>query len=211
MTLPDNTWARATHSFVGDALPLGAAITYAFSLSAGQNVSVTMADALHQAFTSNILPQLSTSVQTASVLLKQGPDATGNSVEWDESDTGGLAGATASPQVAAIVHKTTATGGRRGRGRLFLPGMLEANVSETGLLDATYATTLGSALVSWLSAVNATANVGQMALEHEPPYEWQIVDGQPRRVATGDAPVPTLITALSLDSRVGTQRRRNRR
>lgn len=108
-----------------------------------------------------------------------------------------LAGLTAQSSVAAntalLVHKRTARGGRRGRGRLYIPWSLStAVVDEAGVITPAAVTAAQSKMTTWLAALNA--NTVPMVLLHEAGL-----------TATGP---PNPVTTLLVDTRIGTQRRR---
>lgn len=97
------------------------------------------------------------------------------------------------PNVAVLVHKRTAEGGARGRGRFFLPwAVKEADVTENGGLVPATVTALSTTLNTWLT--DLTSRGIPMHVLHQP----------------GDTPAgaPTPVTSLSVDALVSTQRRR---
>lgn len=97
------------------------------------------------------------------------------------------------PNVAVLVHKRTARGGRRGRGRLFLPWAIAANnVIEAGTLVTSEVTVIQTAMNTFLSAL--ATNTVPMVLLHN---------------AGQSAPgAPDPVTTLSVDRIISTQRRR---
>jgi hypothetical protein len=111
---------------------------------------------------------------------------------------GNIAGAPLPNNCAVLVKKQTQLGGRRGRGRMFIPGITAAQVTGSGVIDV-------GTLTSWQSMVtelflgspdNAPANVVEPVLFHRLP-------------TTSDLP-PTPIVGLAVDGRIATQRRRLR-
>jgi len=107
---------------------------------------------------------------------------------------GTLTGEPVPQNTAHLVKKITASGGRRGRGRMYVPTPTETNVAPNGVLLTAYVTARQAELVSMKAALAAHADVGDLALFHD------------------SAPfTPTPITLLSLQSLVATQRRRLRR
>lgn len=95
---------------------------------------------------------------------------------------------------AALIHKRSARGGRRGRGRLFIPWCLEDTyVDEAGAINmALHGNALQTVLNTWRTAMVSAAI--PMVLLHRPGLS-----------PTG---IPDNVTALALDPIVGTQRRR---
>lgn len=106
----------------------------------------------------------------------------------------GTAGGTPSvSQVSILVKKTTARGGRHGRGRMFLPACFcpEANIDEVGQIQSSNRGTL-TAMLEGTLAVLGTSDY-PMVLLHS------------------DSTSPDPVTHLNLDPIVATQRRRLRR
>jgi hypothetical protein len=94
---------------------------------------------------------------------------------------------------ASLVRKGTALGGRRGRGRMYIPGIAEANVSNNGTISTTPLATLQTAMNNFQLDIVNTAEVEALALLHS------------------SAPfTPTAITDLKVQPRIATQRRRMR-
>lgn len=95
---------------------------------------------------------------------------------------------------AAVVSHRTASRGRSGRGRNYIPGLTENNVQD-GLLQAATVTAL---LADWASIVSAVALVG-----------WDLVVAQ--RFADGvqlTTGVTRDVTSELMSTSLGTQRRR---
>lgn len=111
---------------------------------------------------------------------------------------------------ALLVTKVTALSGRRMRGRMFIPAVQAAAVTETGTMSGSTIDTWQPMLDDYLTAVNAVLGVAAVLL-HGPATEWVLVNGQPRRQPVAGAyPGPTLIASLRLESTISTQRRRLR-
>lgn len=208
MTTIPAGFGQATFTFSGSGVPNGAAVTLGFS-----NTTVLSAAAIctqiRLNFETNIMPPLVQNTGLLSVLVKLGPNSTGQSAVQGSTVAGSDLSAQAPANVAYLIHKTTAGGGRRGRGRMFLPGVDETDVDQTGLIAAGKITALNNAFTNF--ALELVADATPPFLLHEPATTWVLVNGQPRRVPTGAAPVPTAITSWATDSRVATQRRRQRR
>lgn len=105
----------------------------------------------------------------------------------------GSAGAL-TPNVAVLIRKFTASGGRRNRGRMFVPPVWppETNVSPNGAIAGTQ---LGD-LQNWWEFVRAgmtTAGLPIVLLHSQVPF------------------TPTPVTSISVQAIVATQRRRLRR
>ena len=103
---------------------------------------------------------------------------------------------------AYLVHKRTAVGGRQGRGRLYMPGVLEAQVSPAGVISTGQISAITNAFNGWRADVEAnplTSPESGFYLLHN--------------LANGEllADLPTRITSFDCDSLMATQRRRLRR
>lgn len=100
------------------------------------------------------------------------------------------------PQNAALlVQKRSLLGGRRNRGRLFMPVLTEGAVNEVGQLSPTQLTSYQNVANSWLSSYNNEIGAfGDMVILH----------------SSGDS-TPTPVTSLVVQGTIATQRRRLRR
>lgn len=97
------------------------------------------------------------------------------------------------PNCAVLVHKTSARGGRRGRGRIYLPWVAnESVVDEAGILAPANVTTLQTAMTAWKVALATSGN--PMVLLHDP--------------GKTSIPAPDPVTSLLVDRLIATQRRR---
>ncbi len=124
----------------------------------------------------------------------------GGSIRFDSSITGivGTGTGTLVPQnTAYIIRKTTASGGRRNRGRMYVPGVLEGVVSEAGVL--------AGATITALNASAATLKPGGAV------HTAFGFLGDPVILHDSGSQTPTPITDLGAQLLVGTQRRRLRR
>lgn len=112
--------------------------------------------------------------------------------EFFTTVTGTLGSTPVPSNCAALLRKTTASGGRANRGRMFVPpsSIPEANVDQNGAILAATVTALQN---SWNSFVTA------MAGDSFSLYLFHSAD-----------PIPTPITALNVQTLLATQRRRMR-
>jgi hypothetical protein len=176
--------------FSGAAAPSGAACVLGFQNQAEEDAPKIALD-FEAAFRVQVLDDLSSSLNLTLVRCKLGPDDTGPSGEQSGTGSGGVGGQSAPPNVAYLIHKATALGGRRGRGRMFLPGVADTDVGTSGELIGEKAATLNSSLFAFGGALTLA--------------------GYPLAVLHEGAFPPTLVTQLICDGRVATQRRRLRR
>jgi hypothetical protein len=113
--------------------------------------------------------------------------------------TGGSAIEKLSANNAVLVHKRTARGGRRGRGRWFIPWFgADADVSEVGIISVGATPPMNTALAGILTRLAAN-NVPMVLLhsESEPGVEHPTTPG-----------TPNAVTSMVVDPLIGTQRRR---
>lgn len=104
-----------------------------------------------------------------------------------------------SPNCAVLVHKTTGRGGRRGRGRMYLPwACTNTSLTEAGTIGAADVTAVQNAVNAWRTAV--IAGVGPLVLLHRPSTIGTVRPSTPGP--------PNEITGLTVDPLIATQRRR---
>lgn len=122
------------------------------------------------------------------VLGQDGPDDVVISRAWGSP---GVAGGNMTPiNSAFLLQKRTATGGRRGRGRMYLPGVGEGAVGDDGTLDAGVAAGIQTNVDNWLGAW--PGDWVPMLLHQVAPF------------------TPSQITVISVSPKVATQRTRLR-
>jgi len=114
-------------------------------------------------------------------------------------DTPGTSTSDRTPQnVAVIVNKLTALGGRRNRGRMFWPSIADAAVDSIGLMTIAQRDAYQLAIDAFHTGLKGgggySQNTDAMVILHTlPPY------------------TPTVVESLRVERLVGTQRRRLRR
>lgn len=118
------------------------------------------------------------------------------------SEGAGVEGTSAAAKLpqncAALVHKQTAVGGRRARGRFFLPGILdEGSVDNVGVIAGAHL----------LQLQNAADAMFAELVEEPLPYPMFVLHN-----SVGVSPLidPTEVSSLRVDNVVSTQRRRLR-
>ncbi len=186
-------FAQCNVIFGGTAVPHGAEAT--FGISNGDDLSPEDIGALvltHWA-TSDIMDSFSSLVTVTSVLVKLGPNEDGASALVVGSGIPGVGGAALPPNVSVLVRKGTGHGGRKGQGRMFLPGFPEGLVSEGGVVNGTQLTTLNGDLNEFM---------GLMDGDNIPLVLLHGVEDSP--------PAPYPVTSLVAQPLVATQRRRLR-
>jgi len=184
-------FGQANIVFSGGSLPTGAEVTLGFENTVPQTAAAC-ATAIRAAWATHILDQQVTAITLDHVLVKLGPNATGPSAISVSGVTGSINSAGTSPAQALLVRKHTALGGRRHRGRMYVPGFYEGNFNSAGAADSTWLATMQTSFNDFYAAM-ITAGV-DLTLLH--------ADG---------VISPTTITSLEVEVTMGTQRRRQRR
>jgi hypothetical protein len=210
MTIPVG-YAQVTVEYGGTAAPTGAANVFGVRLDDALDAPLNVCTTVESVWVARVMPRLTDDVTLSLVRCKFGPDDTGPFAELSSGSAGGQAHNTQPANVAYLVGKATGTGGRRGRGRMFLPGVSETNVNDAGVLDSTWVTNWNTALALVLTDLDSAGN--PMVVLHEPSTVWVLdANGQPKRQPLpGPLPSPDEVTSLSMSGRVATQRRRIRR
>lgn len=190
MIIPDG-YAQANVRFTGAALPTGGECTFGLG-DVGASSPIALGEIIFDAWnSSDIMGSFSTNVTMSSVYVKFGPNTTGPSAEYfGESDTG-IGGAAAPPNVSVLVAKVTAAGGRKGRGRMFVPGFPEGLIDAGGIVNPTQLTSLQAAFDDFYDTITG--------------LDFPLV------LLHGDSTTPTTITSFVVQNLVATQRRRLRR
>ncbi len=184
--------------FTGPPAPTGAAIT-GCGIKAGQQPVDVVAGTLRNAFVSRILPFAPSTLTLESVYVRFGLDGgTGPSFTDVANVTGASSSAPASPGVAYLIRLSTALGGRRGRGRWYLPGVLEPQVDAGGNVLGTFISSVDAALALYLSDMSNSSL--PLAIGHRYPSGAAVTPQ-----------VPTVITQAKIDARLASQRKRQRR
>lgn len=106
--------------------------------------------------------------------------------------TGTSSGTRPPNNTAALVTKQTSVAGRRGRGRMFIPGFIPAvNVNEAGVIESAVRTVRQGLLDDWFEKCQVE-NLEMVILHSSAPATPAVLDG------------------LRLESKMATQRRRMR-
>lgn len=146
-----------------------------------------------------LLAQISSSYTSLKAVMYVGQDG-GPPVVWESNNStqvGGGAGAPLPQNNAVLITKRTASAGRRNKGRLYCPGIGEGAVDAVGTIAGATVTAFQTAADAWLTAINATTGIGGMVILH--------TSG-----GVTTPPAPTPVTALVVQPKIATQRRRLR-
>lgn len=187
-------YAQANFRYSGGGLPNGAEWTLGLDISSAIGGPAGVADDLITNYSATIRTVLPAATVLTGVLVKFGPNDLGPSAEVATSVPGTGGGVQTSPAVAILIRKVTAIGGRPGRGRFYLPGVQESEVENTGLLTPAFVAGLQSEVDDFFAEL-VSSGMPPVLLHSE----------------TSPVAVPTPITSFQVDSRVATQRRRQRR
>jgi hypothetical protein len=204
LDLPDG-FAQASLKFKGTALRYPGACVIGLNVDEAGSTPENTAAVIAGAWATSFEDVQSSGVTLESILVKFGPIETGPSAEVVYNDVGGSASSSSSPQVSCLIRKNSLMGGKRGKGRMYIPGIPEGVVDPDG-------TIISATLSLWQTAANAfysslATGLRPMYLLHrtrEPGTTKPTDPGSP-------APIPSLVTSLSAQSVVATQRRRLRR
>ena len=112
---------------------------------------------------------------------------------------GGDSSETLPPNCAYLVRKKTGLGGRRGRGRFYVPCPDETQVDRNGAIAGAWLTAIQTNLDDMMEAWGTTAGLGFVT-----PVILHRSEGE------GIEPAPTVVTLLEVDGHIATQRRRLR-
>lgn len=184
-------FAQCRIPFVGAAAETYGVVTFGVDQAIDMD-GLEVAEAVWEAFEGSMLSRLDSSFTAGPVQVSIGTSAGDLSSEGTSSALGPRNDQVEAPNVAMLIQKRTALGGRKNRGRNFWPFMLsQDDVTEFGALSSVARADSQDAADAFLGAL-ATNSV-PMVLFHS------------------DESVPTLVTALVVEGRAATQRRRLRR
>jgi hypothetical protein len=192
MLIPED-YAQVNHFFTGAGMPRGGQVTYGVLLIAGATPT-QVATEVSNIFEARWKSAMPSSITHSKVRVKFGPNEDGPFVDGGSSFAGTYSTAVDSPQVAVLMRKDTGFGGRHGSGRLFMPIVPEADTQSGGNIDPTALAALQSRATTWIADLLAGTYVDGMHLLHN-----------------AAPPNPYLVTGLSVQQLLATQRRRIRK
>lgn len=150
----------------------------------------------YDAWGDNIGPLTSTIVALEEVQLKVGPSATGPTYFHSGTAIGADGGQLAPPNCAILVQKRSTLGGRRGRGRCFLPGIssISGSLDSGGNFSTGDANEIAAAMTQLGEDLQTDTTIGPVipVLLHS------------------DATAPSTIVQYTCSPKLATQRRRLR-
>src|SRR5215207_3150713 len=152
MLIPEG-YAQVNLKFGGVALPLGAEITFGVALGDSAYTALYVAENAITAYEGTVMPWHSINTTLVGCRAKLGPNATGGFGDVSGTAVGEGTGEALPPSVAIMAEKVTAFGGRRGRGRMYLPGIDEDSVDMGGVVDPANVSGINTALAGFLAAL----------------------------------------------------------
>ncbi len=190
-------WADVSYrlALAGDAEEM--LVTMGFRIETGFFLNPAAGELLADSFAANMLNLCAAGYTFRGLRVTNGPDGEGvvNEVERSTVTTSTKLGMP--PNVAYLTRKVTGLGGRRNRGRFYMPGVSEIDVDNTGLLTATHRTNYQTSVNAWFAQNLAGPEIAAHAVFHD------TQEGFP-------AVTPTDVTSLLVQPKVATQRRRLR-
>ena len=194
-------YAQATLNFRHDDASRDMSVV--LGLSAVGADAAEVFETVETAWFTELAPQTDSNVRLTSVAVRIGPSTgpfPGLSVEFASLASGTDSGTYLPPNVGLLVRKFSVFGGRANRGRNFWPSMLEnTDIDELGVIGPVALGTLQTAFVAFFGLL-ASGNGGGTAL-----CPAVILHDE-------DSPAddPVLVSAVSVDGQIATQRRRLR-
>lgn len=195
--------ARISFSLSGDPDPMGFGIGFKASVSATQAQGAAALAALEDDWSSTFISTAASFYQGWTYL---GATATFNSsdggvvhLEHPHVVAGTSIGETPPQNCTELVKKLTGSGGRKFRGRAYIPpfNLLENTVNKAGVLDAAVVANQQAGWDTFLAAANGDTAYDVYLLHRSMPKD-------------GIVPPPTLITKFVMEQQIATQRRRLR-
>jgi hypothetical protein len=193
-------YAHVLVPFQHAQLARAAVITWGIDVDAAGGDYVQVANDMVEAAMAPWFQHIDNQVTVGPATLRVGQDGGDPlSVEGSYSEAGDESAAMSPPNTALLVKKQTGTGGRRGRGRLYMPWTVqEGATNDVGIIDPTSLAARQTSADVMLAEL-ATPVVGQystpMVLLHD-------------SSGAGTEPAPSVVTALVCDALIANQRRR---
>lgn len=183
----------------GDPEPM--ICTMGHDLSAAGSDYAAAAEQLFLAWDGEMLGLMSQAFIFEEVVLYVGQDG-GPSAVYESTSPGTPGGdsGTIIPQNSAyLLRKRTSAAGRRGRGRMYIPGVKRSEVGELGDISS-----------SWLSLIQASADGWLDELQNPTVGPYALPPVLLHSEGLSSVPPPTPITALTFENQIATQRQRLR-
>jgi hypothetical protein len=186
-------YSQVNLKWAGNGLPLGAQTTFGIANDDDLPPSDIATKALAAWDDCGVMDNLSVQVSVTSCLVKNGPNEIGPAAEVAATVAGTSGSEPLPPNVSVLVAKNTPAGGRMGKGRLFLPGLPEGSTPGGGVLAPTPLAEIQGKMNALLTNLR-DSNIPMVLLHSK----------------VGVFEIPLVITSLTVQSRMATQRRRLR-
>lgn len=192
MVIPDE-YAQVNLLFDWTTTQLKAEVVFGISRATLAFTPEDVADNVETAYLDGDLRTVQTTFITlTSINVKFGPNDTGPSFELPVSHQGTLTNEGVTPNTALLIKKTTAVGGRRGRGRMYWPGIEEGVIDAYGNIDPGAQSTFQDKFTSFKESLS-TNDVPMVVLHGQSGF------------------TPHLVSSLIVQPVAATQRRRLRK
>jgi hypothetical protein len=172
-------------------------VTLGIAEEFGETITQTAAEQFATIWQTTMLTSMTNLYTFRGVTVRSGPDGTGAVWTVNRAVLGSVVGSPCPPNTAMLIAKNTGVGGRRNRGRAYVPGIDEAQVDPAGNILSAALTAIQADATAWLTETAAMVQVSEVVLFHSTPLG---VAGLP----------PTAVTSMTVRPKVATQRRRLR-
>lgn len=184
-------YAQCAITFSGTPWQYGAAATFGIARIGSPLDPTEVATYIADAFADEFASLVSTDLNISGAKVKFGPNDDGPSGEVSQSRFGSLTSPPMLANAAYLLEKHTALGGRKHRGRMYIPGCTEDG--QTGTNDV------------------IPARLGQLATACNNFLGKLEAEGFSMVILHNSVNAPTEVTSLTPDGKYATQRRRLRR
>lgn len=183
-------YAQVNLEFLWQVSGQKAEVAYGVQLVDPSDTPQDVANSVVGAYTANTMASLQVGkVALSNVHVKFGPNDVGASLDFPQNIVGTATGEGLAPNSALLVSKNTAFGGRRGRGRMYWPGIQDGTIDDYGHVTTASLATYQSKFTAFLAS-HVSSNIPMVLLHGSNP------------------PLPYLVTTLAVQTLMGTQRRR---
>jgi hypothetical protein len=182
-------------------------VTLGVAENFGETFTQTAAEQFATIFQTTILTSMSNQYTFRGVHVRVGPDGLGQVLVVERAVLGSSVASPVPPNTAVLIAKQTGLGGRRNRGRAYIPGIDEALVDPAGNLTPGALTAFQTDATAWLAETAAMAEVSEVVIFHSTPDKQEVPGGP---LVPQPAIAPTAVTSMVVRPKVATQRRRLR-
>lgn len=178
--------------FNGTGVPTGAEVTFGLDNTGSSLSALAIANLIDTNYVANLMAACNSHVELTGILVKNGPNDVGPFFEKGVAHVGANTSGDCIPNSAALVRKSTGLGGRKHRGRMFLPFLGESDMDTGGFVSSSFLSGLQGAVDDF--------------------YNQLVSDDIPMSLLHADSLTsPDAVAALTVEAQIATQRRRLRR